>query len=41
MTHPTTTLPAAETSPLAGPGAGLGRPPHPPTPREPGWASAR
>jgi hypothetical protein len=41
MTHPTTTLPADETSPTSpAPAPGWGDPLTPPTPREPGWASA-
>jgi hypothetical protein len=42
MTHPTTTLPAAETSPTSpAPAPGWGdpvAPPTPPGPRQPGWA---
>lgn len=39
MTHPTTTLPAAETSPTSpAPAPGWGDPVTPPTTREPGWA---
>ena len=41
MTHPTTTLPAAEASPTSPALApGWGDPVTPPTPRKPGWASA-
>jgi hypothetical protein len=41
MTHSTTTLPAAETSPTSpAPALGWGDSVTPPTPCEPGWASA-